>query len=135
MEQLQFWLNTLPSESSIPSVTVWMRVRQRNRHACPGLQQDGLSGQDVVGRATTPELTISSAASSLTNGRPNAYRAQSQWQGSSRAERPAGAVLSDQHGVSQPEHPDRRWEIRQARQRQCGGFQSYFGLTSDGVVT
>ena len=103
VEQLQFWLNTLAQyESSIPSVTVDGVYGSGTAGAVRAFQRRyGLSVDGVVGRATWTELYNQFRSIQSDNGRPNAYPGTALRQGCARP-----------HGVSQPEHPDRRWEIR-----------------------
>ena len=91
------------------------RVRQRHRRCGPGLPA---KIRPVCGRCGGPrhlDRTLRSVPQHPVRQR-QAQRLPGHGPaaGQQRAERPAGAVLAQDrpHGVSQPEHPDRRWEIR-----------------------
>ena len=116
MEQLQFWLNTLAQyESSIPSVAVDGVYGSGTAGAVRAFQRRyGLSVDGVVGRATWTELYDQFRSIQSDNGRPNAYPGTALRQGSSGQNvRLVQFWLKIARTVyPQPEHPDRRWEIR-----------------------
>lgn len=138
VEQLQFWLNTLSQyDSSIPSVmvdgiygsgtTAAVRVFQRKY----GLDVDGIVGQQTWTRLYNEFRSIQSD-----NGTPNAYPGTPLRQGSSGQNvrliqfwlKIARSVYSSLNNVTVDGifGPNTAAAVRV--------FQSYFGLTSDGIV-
>ena len=138
VEQLQFWLNTLAQyESSIPSVTVDGVYGSGTAGAVRAFQRRyGLSVDGVVGRATWTELYNQFRSIQSDNGRPNAYPGTALRQGSSGQNvrlvqfwlKIARTVYPSLNALT----VDGKFGAGTAAA--VRRFQSYFGLTSDGVV-
>ena len=138
VEQLQFWLNTLAQyESSIPSVAVDGVYGSGTAGAVRAFQRRyGLSVDGVVGRATWTELYDQFRSIQSDNGRPNAYPGTALRQGSSGQNvrlvqfwlKIARTVYLSLNTLT----VDGKFGAGTAAA--VRRFQSYFGLTSDGVV-
>ena len=138
VEQLQFWLNTLAQyESSIPSVTVDGVYGSGTAGAVRAFQRRyGLSVDGVVGRATWTELYNQFRSIQSDNGRPNAYPGTALRQGSSGQN---VRLVQFWLKIARTVYPrlntltvDGKFGAGTAAA--VRRFQSYFGLTSDGVV-
>ena len=138
VEQLQFWLNTLAQyESSIPSVTVDGVYGTGTANAVRAFQRKyGLTVDGVVGRNTWTELYDQFRSIQSDNGTPNAYPGTALREGSSGQNvrlvqfwlKIARTVYSSLSNVT----VDGRFGSATAAA--VRRFQTYFGLTSDGVV-
>ena len=138
VEQLQFWLNTLAQyDSAIPSVTVDGIFGSGTTAAVRAFQRKyGLTVDGVVGQTTWNELYDEFRSIQSDNGTPNAYPGTALRNGSSGQNvrlvqfwlKIARTVYSSLNNVT----VDGRFgSSTEAAVRK---FQSYFGLTSDGVV-
>ena len=138
VEQLQFWLNTLAQyDSSIPSVTVDGVFGSGTTAAVRAFQRKyGLTVDGVVGQTTWNELYDEFRSIQSDNGTPNAYPGSPLRSGSSGQNvrlvqfwlKIARSVYSSLNNVT----VDGRFGS--ATEAAVRRFQSYFGLTSDGVV-
>lgn len=138
VEQLQFWLNTLAQyESSIPSVTVDGVYGPGTAAAVRAFQKRyGLEVDGVVGRETWTELYDQFRSIQSDNGSPNAYPGTALRQGDSGQNvrlvqfwlKIARTVYSSLNNVTVD------GKFGAATAAAVRKFQSYFGLTSDGVV-
>ena len=138
VEQLQFWLNTLAQyESSIPSLTVDGVYGTGTANAVRAFQRKyGLTVDGVVGRATWTEVYDQFRSIQSDNGTPNAYPGTALREGSSGQNvrlvqfwlKIARTVYTSLSNVT----VDGRFGSATAAA--VRRFQTYFGLTSDGVV-
>ena len=138
VEQLQFWLNTLAQyESSIPSITVDGSYGTATANAVRAFQRRyGLTVDGVVGRETWTALYNEFRSIQSDNGTPNAYPGTALRQGASGQNvrliqfwlKIARSVYSRLNDVT----VDGRFGAATAAA--VRRFQTYFGLTSDGVV-
>ena len=138
VEQLQFWLNTLAQyESSIPSLTVDGVYGTGTANTVRAFQRKyGLTVDGVVGRDTWTELYDQFRSIQSDNGTPNAYPGTALREGSSGQNvrlvqfwlKIARTVYSSLSNVT----VDGRFGSATAAA--VRRFQTYFGLTSDGVV-
>ena len=138
VEQLQFWLNTLAQyESSIPSLTVDGVYGTGTANAVRAFQRKyGLTVDGVVGRATWTEVYDQFRSIQSDNGTPNAYPGTALREGSSGQNvrlvqfwlKIARTVYPSLSNVT----VDGRFGSATAAA--VRRFQTYFGLTSDGVV-
>ena len=138
VEQLQFWLNTLAQyESSIPSLTVDGVYGTGTANAVRAFQRKyGLTVDGVVGRATWTEVYDQFRSIQSYNGTPNAYPGTALREGSSGQNvrlvqfwlKIARTVYPSLSNVT----VDGRFGSATAAA--VRRFQTYFGLTSDGVV-
>ncbi len=138
VEQVQFWLNTLAQyDSAIPSVTVDGVFGSGTAAAVRAFQrQNGLTVDGVVGPATWTELYDEFRSIQSDNGTPNAYPGIVLRQGSSGQNvrlvqfwlKIARTVYSSLNNVTVD------GVFGSATAAAVRRFQSYFGLTSDGVV-
>ena len=138
VEQLQFWLNTLAQyESSIPSLTVDGVYGTGTANAVRAFQRKyGLTVDGVVGRATWTEVYDQFRSIQSDNGTPNAYPGTALREGSSGQNvrlvqfwlKIARTVYSSLSNIT----VDGRFGA--ATTAAVRRFQTYFGLTSDGVV-
>ena len=138
VEQLQFWLNTLAQyESSIPSVTVDGVYGSGTAGAVRAFQRRyGLSVDGVVGRATWTELYDQFRSIQSDNGRPNAYPGTALRQGSSGQN---VRLVQFWLKIARTVYPSLNTltvdgKFGAGTAAAVRRFQSYFGLTSDGVV-
>ncbi len=138
VEQLQFWLNTLAQyESSIPSVTVDGVYGSGPAGAVRAFQRRyGLSVDGVVGRATWTELYDQFRSIQSDNGRPNAYPGTALRQGSSGQN---VRLVQFWLKIARTVYPSLNTltvdgKFGAGTAAAVRRFQSYFGLTSDGVV-
>ena len=138
VEQLQFWLNTLAQyESSIPSLTVDGVYGTGTANAVRAFQRKyGLTVDGVVGRATWTEVYDQFRSIQSDNGTPNAYPGTALREGASGQNvrlvqfwlKIARTVYPSLSNVT----VDGRFGSATAAA--VRRFQTYFGLTSDGVV-
>ena len=138
VEQLQFWLNTLAQyESAIPSVTVDGVFGSGTAAAVRAFQRKyGLTVDGVVGRDTWTELYDQFRSIQSDNGTPNAYPGTALRQGSSGQNvrlvqfwlKIARTVYSRLNNVTVD------GIFGSSTAAAVRRFQTYFGLTSDGVV-
>lgn len=138
VEQLQFWLNTLAQyESSIPSLTVDGVYGTGTANAVRAFQRKyGLTVDGVVGRNTWTELYDQFRSIQSDNGTPNAYPGTALREGASGQNvrlvqfwlKIARTVYTSLSNVT----VDGRFGSATAAA--VRRFQTYFGLTSDGVV-
>ena len=138
VEQLQFWLNTLAQyESSIPSVTVDGVYGSGTAGAVRAFQRRyGLSVDGMVGRATWTELYDQFRSIQSDNGRPNAYPGTALRQGSSGQN---VRLVQFWLKIARTVYPSLNTltvdgKFGAGTAAAVRRFQSYFGLTSDGVV-
>ena len=138
VEQLQFWLSTLAQyESRIPSVTVDGIFGSGTAAAVRAFQRRyGLTADGIVGRATWTELYDQFRSIQSDNGTPNAYPGTALREGSSGQNvrlvqfwlKIARTVYTSLANVTVD------GKFGSATAAAVRRFQSYFGLTSDGVV-
>ena len=138
VEQLQFWLNTLAQyESSIPSLTVDGVYGTGTANTVRAFQRKyGLTVDGVVGRDTWTELYDQFRSIQSDNGTPNAYPGTALREGSSGQNvrlvqfwlKIARTVYSSLSNVTVD------GKFGSATTAAVRRFQTYFGLTSDGVV-
>ena len=138
VEQLQFWLNTLAQyTSSIPSVTVDGVFGSGTAAAVRAFQRKyGLTVDGVVGRDTWTELYDQFRSIQSDNGTPNAYPGTALRQGSSGQNvrlvqfwlKIARTVYSSLNNITVD------GIFGSSTAAAVRRFQTYFGLTSDGVV-
>ena len=138
VEQMQFWLSTLAQyESSIPSVTVDGVYGSGTAAAVRAFQRlYGLTVDGIVGRTTWTELYDQFRSIQSDNGTPNAYPGTALRQGSSGQNvrlvqfwlKIARTVYSSLNNVTVD------GIFGSSTAAAVRRFQTYFGLTSDGVV-
>lgn len=138
VEQLQFWLNTLAQyESSIPSLTVDGVYGTGTANAVRAFQRKyGLTVDGVVGRATWAEVYDQFRSIQSDNGTPNAYPGTALREGASGQNvrlvqfwlKIARTVYPSLSNVTVD------GKFGSATTAAVRRFQTYFGLTSDGVV-
>ena len=138
VEQLQFWLNTLAQyESSIPSLTVDGVYGTGTANAVRAFQRKyGLTVDGVVGRATWTEVYDQFRSIQSDNGTPNAYPGTALREGASGQNvrlvqfwlKIARTVYPSLSNVTVD------GKFGSATTAAVRRFQTYFGLTSDGVV-
>ena len=138
VEQVQFWLSTLAQyESSIPSVTVDGVYGSGTAAAVRAFQRlYGLTVDGIVGRTTWTELYAQFRSIQSDNGNPNAYPGTALRQGSSGQNvrlvqfwlKIARTVYSSLNNVTVD------GIFGSSTAAAVRRFQTYFGLTSDGVV-
>ena len=138
VEQLQFWLNTLAQyESSIPSLTVDGVYGTGTANAVRAFQRKyGLTVDGVVGRATWTEVYDQFRSIQSDNGTPNAYPDTALREGASGQNvrlvqfwlKIARTVYPSLSNVTVD------GKFGSATTAAVRRFQTYFGLTSDGVV-
>ena len=138
VEQMQFWLSTLAQyESSIPSVTVDGVYGSGTAAAVRAFQRRyGLTVDGIVGHTTWTELYDQFRSIQSDNGTPNAYPGTALRQGSSGQNvrlvqfwlKIARTVYSSLNNVTVD------GIFGSSTAAAVRRFQTYFGLTSDGVV-
>ena len=138
VEQLQFWLNTLAQyDSAIPSVTVDGVFGSGTAAAVRAFQRKyGLTVDGVVGRTTWTEVYDQFRSIQSDNGTPNAYPGTALREGASGQNvrlvqfwlKIARTVYSSLSNVTVD------GKFGSATTAAVRRFQTYFGLTSDGVV-
>ena len=138
VEQLQFWLNTLAQyESALPSVAVDGIFGSGTAAAVRAFQRRyGLTVDGVVGRTTWKQLYDEFRSIQSDNGTPNAYPGTPLRKGASGQNvrlvqfwlKIARTVYASLRSLT----VDGRFGA--STEAAVQKFQSYFGLTSDGVV-
>ena len=138
VEQMQFWLSTLAQyESRIPSVTVDGVYGSGTAAAVRAFQRRyGLTVDGIVGRTTWTELYDQFRSIQSDNGTPNAYPGTALRQGSSGQNvrlvqfwlKIARTVYSRLNNITVD------GIFGSSTAAAVRRFQTYFGLTSDGVV-
>ena len=138
VEQVQFWLSTLAQyESSIPSVTVDGVYGSGTAAAVRAFQRlYGLTVDGIVGLTTWTELYDQFRGIQSDNGTPNAYPGTALREGASGQNvrlvqfwlKIARTVYSNLNNITVD------GKFGSATTAAVKRFQTYFGLTSDGVV-
>ena len=138
VEQMQFWLSTLAQyESSIPSVTVDGVYGSGTAAAVRAFQRlYGLTVDGIVGLTTWTELYDQFRSIQSDNGTPNAYPGTALREGASGQNvrlvqfwlKIARTVYSNLNNITVD------GKFGSATTAAVKRFQTYFGLTSDGVV-
>ena len=138
VEQVQFWLNTLAQyDSAIPAVTVDGVFGTATANAVRVFQRKyGLTVDGIVGQTTWKELYDEFLSIQSDNGTPNAYPGTALRQGSSGQNvrlvqfwlKIARTVYSSLNNVTVD------GIFGSSTAAAVRRFQTYFGLTSDGVV-
>ena len=138
VEQVQFWLNTLAQyDSAIPSVTVDGVYGTSTANAVRTFQRKyGLTVDGVVGQTTWTELYDEFLSIQSDNGTPNAYPGTALRQGDTGQNvrlvqfwlKIARTVYSSLSNVTVD------GQFGAATAAAVRRFQSYFGLTRDGIV-
>ena len=138
VEQLQFWLNTLAQyESSIPSLTVDGVYGTGTANAVRAFQRKyGLTVDGVVGRATWTEVYDQFRSIQSDNGTPNAYPGTALREGASGQNM---RLVQFWLKIARTVYPSLSnvtvdGKFGSATTAAVRRFQTYFGLTSDGVV-
>ena len=138
VEQMQFWLSTLAQyESRIPSVTVDGVYGSGTAAAVRAFQRlYGLTVDGIVGLTTWTELYDQFRSIQSDNGTPNAYPGTALREGSSGQNvRLVQFWLKIAHTVyTSLANVTVDGKFGSATAAAVRRFQSYFGLTSDGVV-
>ena len=138
VEQLQFWLNTIAQyDSAIPSITVDGIYGSSTAAAVRAFQKKyGLTVDGVVGQATWTEVYDQFLSIQSDNGTPNAYPGTPLRQGDSGQNvRLVQFWLKIAHSFY-PSLPNLTVDgiFGSGTAAAVRSFQSYFGLTVDGVV-
>ena len=138
VEQVQFWLNTLAQyESAIPSLAVDGRYGAATASAVRAFQRRyGLTVDGVVGRETWNAIYNEFRSIQSDNGTPNAYPGTALREGvSGQNVRLVQFWLKIAHTVySRLNDVTVDGRFGAATTAAVKRFQTYFGLTSDGVV-
>ena len=138
VEQVQFWLNTLAQyESAIPSLAVDGRYGASTASAVRAFQRRyGLTVDGVVGRETWNAIYNEFRSIQSDNGTPNAYPGTALREGASGQNvRLVQFWLKIAHTVySRLNDLTVDGRFGAATTAAVKRFQTYFGLTSDGVV-
>ncbi len=138
VEQVQFWLNTLAQyESTIPSLAVDGRYGAATASAVRAFQRRyGLTVDGVVGRETWNAIYNEFRSIQSDNGTPNAYPGTALREGASGQNvRLVQFWLKIAHTVySRLNDLTVDGKFGAATTAAVKRFQTYFGLTSDGVV-
>ena len=138
VEQVQFWLNTLAQyESAIPSLAVDGRYGAATASAVRAFQRRyGLTVDGVVGRETWNAIYNEFRSIQSDNGTPNAYPGTALREGASGQNvRLVQFWLKIAHTVySRLNDITVDGKFGAATTAAVKRFQTYFGLTSDGVV-
>ena len=138
VEQVQFWLNTLAQyESAIPSLAVDGRYGAATASAVRAFQRRyGLTVDGVVGRETWNAIYNEFRSIQSDNGTPNAYPGTALREGASGQNvRLVQFWLKIAHTVySRLNDVTVDGKFGAATTAAVKRFQTYFGLTSDGVV-
>ena len=138
VEQVQFWLNTLAQyESAIPSLAVDGRYGASTASAVRAFQRRyGLTVDGVVGRETWNAIYNEFRSIQSDNGTPNAYPGTALREGASGQNvRLVQFWLKIAHTVySRLNDLTVDGKFGAATTAAVKRFQTYFGLTSDGVV-
>ena len=138
VEQVQFWLNTLAQyESAIPSLAVDGRYGAATASAVRAFQRRyGLTVDGVVGRETWNAIYNEFRSIQSDNGTPNAYPGTALREGASGQNvRLVQFWLKIAHTVySRLNDLTVDGKFGAATTAAVKRFQTYFGLTSDGVV-
>ena len=138
VEQVQFWLNTLAQyESAIPSLSVDGRYGEATASAVRAFQRRyGLTVDGVVGRETWNAIYNEFRSIQSDNGTPNAYPGTALREGASGQNvRLVQFWLKIAHTVySRLNDLTVDGRFGAATTAAVKRFQTYFGLTSDGVV-
>ena len=138
VEQVQFWLNTLAQyESTIPSLAVDGRYGAATASAVRAFQRRyGLTVDGVVGRETWNAIYNEFRSIQSDNGTPNAYPGTALREGASDQNvRLVQFWLKIAHTVySRLNDLTVDGRFGAATTAAVKRFQTYFGLTSDGVV-
>ena len=138
VEQVQFWLNTLAQyESALPSLAVDGRYGAATASAVRAFQRRyGLTVDGVVGRETWNAIYNEFRSIQSDNGTPNAYPGTALREGASGQNvRLVQFWLKIAHTVySRLNDLTVDGKFGAATTAAVKRFQSYFGLTSDGVV-
>ena len=138
VEQVQFWLNTLAQyESAIPSLSVDGRYGAATASAVRAFQRRyGLTVDGVVGRETWNAIYNEFRSIQSDNGTPNAYPGTALREGASGQNvRLVQFWLKIAHTVySRLNDLTVDGRFGAATTAAVKRFQTYFGLTSDGVV-
>ena len=138
VEQMQFWLNTLAQyESAIPSLAVDGRYGAATASAVRAFQRRyGLTVDGVVGRETWNAIYNEFRSIQSDNGTPNAYPGTALREGASGQNvRLVQFWLKIAHTVySRLNDLTVDGRFGAATTAAVKRFQTYFGLTSDGVV-